>query len=116
VREWGFGFPRGNWASGQPSIVGGRVFVGADTGFVYAIDTATGCLYWSFRADAGVRTAVTIGPGPGTHRYIAYFGDIRANLYPIDPETAQLVWRDRLDPHPVARITGAPKLAEGRLY
>ena len=116
VLKWAFGFPSGNSAYGQPSIVGGRVFVGADTGFVYAIDSATGCLYWSFRVDAGVRTAVTIGPGGGGHRYIAYFGDIRANVYAIDAETAQLVWRDRLDPHPVARITGAPKLAEGRLY
>src|SRR4030095_4437634 len=48
--------------------------------------------------------------------YIAYFGDIRANVYAIDAETAQLVWRDRLDPQPVAGITGAAKLAEGRLY
>jgi polyvinyl alcohol dehydrogenase (cytochrome) len=116
VLKWAFGFPSGNSAYGQPSVVGGRVFVGADTGFVYAIDAATGCLYWSFRADAGVRTAITVGPGGGAHRYIAYFGDIRANVYAIDAETAQVVWRDRPDPHPVARITGAPKLAEGRLY
>ncbi len=112
----GVRFSSGNSAYGQPSVVGGRVFVGADTGFVYAIDAGTGCVYWSFRADAGVRTAVTVGPGRNGHRYIAYFGDIRANVYAIDAETAQLVWRDRLDSHPVARITGAPKLAEGRLF
>ena len=54
--KWAFGFPDGNSAYGQPSVVGGRVFVGADTGFVYALDAATGCVHWSFRANAGVRT------------------------------------------------------------
>ena len=61
--KWAFGFPNGNSAYGQPAVVGGRVFVGADTGFVYALDAATGCIHWSFRADAGVRTAVSIGEG-----------------------------------------------------
>jgi polyvinyl alcohol dehydrogenase (cytochrome) len=116
VLKWAFGFPSGNSAYAQPSVAGGRVFVGADTGFVYAIDASSGCAYWSFRADAGVRTAVTIGRGNDAHRYIAYFGDIRANVYAVDAETAQLVWRDRLDSHPVARITGAPVLSEGRLF
>ena len=61
--KWAFGFPNGNSAYGQPVVVGGRVFVGADTGFVYALDAASGCIYWSFRAAAGVRTAVSIGEG-----------------------------------------------------
>ena len=38
-------------------VAGGRVFVGADTGFVYSLDATSGCVHWSFRADAGVRTA-----------------------------------------------------------
>lgn len=114
--KWAFGLPAGNSAYSQPSVAGGRVFVGADTGFVYALDAASGCVYWSFRADAGVRTTVSIGPGNGPHRFLAYFGDIRANVYAVDAETGAQVWKDRLDAHPVARITGAPKLAGGRLY
>jgi polyvinyl alcohol dehydrogenase (cytochrome) len=114
--KWAFGFPMGNSAYGQPAVVGGRVFVGADTGFVYALDAATGCVRWSFRADAGVRTAPTVGRGTPEHRHLLYFGDIRANVYAVDAETGALVWRDRLDTHPVARVTGAPTLAAGRLY
>lgn len=114
--KWAFGFPNGNSAYGQPSVVGGRVFVGSDTGFVYAIDAKSGCVHWSFRASAGVRTAPTIGPGAGANRYLAYFGDIKANVYAVNAETGALVWTDRLDTHPVARVTGAPKLAAGRLY
>jgi polyvinyl alcohol dehydrogenase (cytochrome) len=114
--KWAFGFPMGNSAYGQPSIVGGRVFVGADTGFVYALDAATGCIYSSFRANAGVRTAITVGPGTRANRFLAYFGDIKGNVYAVNAETGAKVWTDRVDSHPVARVTGTPKLVAGRLY
>ena len=114
--KWAFGFPSGNSSYGQPSVVGGRVFVGSDTGFVYSIDARSGCVHWSFRASAGVRTAPTVGPGTGGNRYLLYFGDIKANIYAVNAETGAPVWRERLDTHPVARVTGAPKLAAGRLY
>jgi polyvinyl alcohol dehydrogenase (cytochrome) len=114
--KWAFGFPYGNSSYGQPSVVGGRVFVGSDTGFVYSIDAKSGCVHWSYRASAGVRTAPTVGPGSGNNRYLLYFGDIKANVYAINAETGAPVWKERLDTHPVARVTGAPKLAAGRLY
>jgi polyvinyl alcohol dehydrogenase (cytochrome) len=114
--KWAFGFPNGNSAYGQPTVLGGRVFVGADTGFVYSLDARTGCVHWSFRANAGVRTAISIGKGSGDHRYLAYFGDVKANLYAVDAESGAKVWSDRVDTHPVARVTGSPTLADGRLY
>ncbi|MBP7775643.1 MAG: PQQ-binding-like beta-propeller repeat protein [Acidobacteria bacterium] len=114
--KWAFGFPYGNSSYGQPSVVGGRVFVGSDTGFVYALDAKIGCVHWSFRASAGVRTAPSVGPGSGTNRYLVYFGDIRANVYAVNAETGAEVWKARLDTHPIARVTGAPKLVAGRLY
>jgi polyvinyl alcohol dehydrogenase (cytochrome) len=114
--KWAFGFPYGNSAYGQPSVVGGRVFVGADTGFVYSLDAASGCIHWSFRASAGVRTAPAIGPGSGANRHVLYFGDIKGNVYAVNAETGTQVWKERLDTHPIARVTGAPKLVDGRLY
>ena len=119
--KWAFGFPMGNSAYGQPSLSGGRVFVGADTGFVYSLDAATGCIYWSFRASAGVRTAVSIGPaqggsGKGRGKYLAYFGDVKGNVYAVDAASGVQAWKDRIDTHPIARVTGAPKLIGGRLY
>ena len=114
--KWAFGFPNGNSAYGQPTVVGGRVFVGADTGFVYSLDASTGCAHWSFRADAGVRTAISIGPGNAAHRALAYFGDVKGNVYAVDAQTGAKVWRERVDAHPIARVTGAPSLVNGRLY
>ncbi len=115
--KWAFGFPYGNSAYGQPTVVGGRVFVGADTGFVYALDAASGCVYWSFKAHAGVRTAISVGPGATpSSSSLAYFGDVKGNVYAVDAATGAQFWMQRADTHPIARITGAPKLDEGRLY
>jgi polyvinyl alcohol dehydrogenase (cytochrome) len=116
--KWAFGFPNGSSAYGQPAVAGGRLFVGSDNGFVYSLDAATGCVYWSFEAKGGVRTAINLGEikMPTGTRHVAYFGDLRANVFAVDAETGAVIWTHRVDPHPFARITGAPTLANGRLY
>ena len=112
--KWAFGFPNGASAFGQPTVAGGRIFIGSDNGFVYSIDAASGCVYWSYAAQGGVRTAITIAR-TGT-RYAAYFGDVKANVYAIDAETGAQIWMKNAESHPLARVTGAPALHDGRLY
>ena len=112
--KWAFGFPGGSQAFGHPAIVAGRIFVGSDSGAVYALDAQSGCTYWSFKAEGGVRSAPTVGRA-GT-RYAVYFGDVKANLFAVDATTGELIWKKLVDDHKFARITGAPTLAGGRLY
>ena len=78
----------------------------------------TGCVYWSFRAGASVRTAISVGPitGQPGARYAIYFGDLNGAVYAVNAETGTLIWKQQADPHPLARITGAPTLHRGRLY
>jgi polyvinyl alcohol dehydrogenase (cytochrome) len=116
--KWAFGFPGGTQAYAHPTIASGRIFTGSDTGQVYALDAATGCIRWAFKAERGVRTAISIGPigGAGQSRYAAYFGDIAANVYAVDAATGELVWKEKADEHRFARITGSPVLHDGRLY
>jgi polyvinyl alcohol dehydrogenase (cytochrome) len=116
--KWAFGFPNGSSAYAQPTVAGGRLFVGSDNGFVYSLDAATGCVYWSFEAKAGVRTAITLAPIQTAqgHRFAAYFGDLKANIFAVDAENGALIWTARVDQHPFARITGAPTLHNNRLY
>jgi polyvinyl alcohol dehydrogenase (cytochrome) len=116
--KWAFGFPGVDQTNGQPTIAGGRVFIGVDTGAVYSLDASTGCVYWSFQADASVRTAISIGPvkGHGAAKEGISFGDVRANVYMLDAATGKLLWKVKVEDHTVARITGAPTLFEGRLY
>lgn len=117
--KWAFGFPNAGAAWGQPTVVGGRVYVGSQNGFVYALSAASGCVYWSFRANGGVRSAITMGPpikGSSPAQYPLYFGDVKANVYSIDAASGKLLWTRLADPNPSARITAAPQLHDERLY
>lgn len=117
--KWAFGFPLAISAWTQPTVAGNRVYVSSSTGFVYSLDATSGCVYWSFKAKAGVRSAIIVGPalkGSAPTMYPLYFGDVKANVYALDAATGALLWSKRADSHPSARITGAAKLFEGRLY
>jgi polyvinyl alcohol dehydrogenase (cytochrome) len=115
--KWAFAFPGATVMYGQPAVVGGRLFAGADTGYVYSLDASTGCVYWSFQSQAGVRTSINIGPlksQPST--YAAYFGDLRGNVYAVNAATGALLWKTTVDTHGITRVTGTPALHDGRLY
>ena len=112
--KWAFGFPGAVAAFGQPTVAGGRVFVGSQNGHVYSIDAKSGCYYWDFTASTGVRTAITVARVGDAH--VALFGDRRGNVYSVDAATGKLNWRVTPDDEPRTGITGAPALFEGRLY
>ena len=112
--KWAFGLPDVVRAYGQPAVVGGMLFVGSAAAKVYALDAKSGCTYWEFNTDGPVRTAISVGEG--SRGLSIYFGDQRANAYAVDAATGQLRWRQRVDEHAAAVITGAPVLDEDVLY
>lgn len=115
--KWAFAVPGASSVYGQPTIVDGRVFFSSDTGYVYSLDSATGCVHWSFQAQSGVKSAITIGPSKANSaKFAAYFGDIHGNVYSVDASSGELLWKVSADAQPLARISGAPILYEGRLY
>ena len=61
--KWAFGFAPNSVAS-QPTVVGGRVFIGTMRGQVYSLDAKTGCVYWAKKIRAGMRSTVTIARSP----------------------------------------------------
>jgi polyvinyl alcohol dehydrogenase (cytochrome) len=109
--QWAFGFPDTSIAYGQPTVVAGRIYVGSSDGTVYSLDARSGCIHWRFQANAVVRDAVVIGPGPR-----AFFGDLNSNFYALDANTGKLLWTRKVDDQPFTRITGTAKLYDGRLY
>jgi len=116
--KWAFGLPNGLQNYGQPTVVSGRVFVASDDSYIYSLDAATGCVYWGFQAQTGVRNAISIGPisGQGAAKYAAYFGDDRANLYAINAETGALIWKVQVDDLVSSHFTAAPTVYSGRVY
>jgi polyvinyl alcohol dehydrogenase (cytochrome) len=112
--KWAFGFPGATRAVAQPTVFGGRVFVGSPNGKVYSLDAKSGCTYWEFAAGKGVRSAIVIGPhGDG---WAAYFGDLGAKAHSIDALTGKELWTTRVDDHPASVITGSPTLVGTTLF
>ncbi len=80
----------------------------------------TGCVRWTFRASAEVRTAIVVESPEaararnGTPR--VFFGDLLARVYAVDAFSGALVWQHKADDHPNATITAAPALHAGTLY
>src|SRR5262245_36333223 len=108
--KWAFGIPNVMQARSQPAIAGGRLFMASDSGVVYALDPKTGCTYWTFKAQANIRAAISVD------KRAIYFADTIANAYAVDRVTGAQIWVRKVDEHPFAKSTGAPVLYEGRLY
>jgi polyvinyl alcohol dehydrogenase (cytochrome) len=120
--KWAFGFPDASSSWAQPSIAGGRLFIGSQNGMVYSLDATSGCIAWTFAARAGVRASVTVGSlrrrgsagrGPTEAAYVA---DQQGYVYALDASTGRLLWSRRVDDHPLVRLTGSPTLFAGRLF
>jgi polyvinyl alcohol dehydrogenase (cytochrome) len=78
--KWVFAYP-GSQVLGPPSVVGGRVYVGTDTGSVLSLDAATGCTYWATKPGLFAKSAVTVAPfGKGAGpAFVAYFSGSNGN-------------------------------------
>lgn len=117
--KWAFAFPNAVRARSHPAVAGGAVFVGSQDGTLYALDRETGCIRWSYIADAEIRTGLVIAPwqaGDQSASSLTYFGDFLGTVYAVDTFTGAEVWKMRPDDHPNATITATPTLYEDRLY
>src|SRR5690606_35031977 len=116
--RWAFGFEGVRSVIGQPSVTGGRVLIGVDTGMVHALDAATGEECWSFQAGAGVRTAPVVADVDG--EALVFVSDMEATVYALGFADGTPRWHTRVEDHPAARLTGSPQYLRtadgGRLY
>ncbi len=98
-------------SSGNPvALRGGTLYTGNLNHWVYALDAASGCARWTFRAEARVRSNVALGDG------LVVFGDLAANVYALDAASGALRWRTRVDWTPGARVTGNVTVHDGTVY
>jgi polyvinyl alcohol dehydrogenase (cytochrome) len=133
--KWAYGY-QGGTEFGQPTVVDGRLFLASSAGRIYSLDAITGCTYWTYDTAAGSRTAITIGELARAKIVVlprklkrtlahldvikapsaAFFGDDTATVYAVDAQKGTLLWKTRVDTHPMARIVGAPVVYNDRLY
>ncbi|MGI9228880.1 MAG: PQQ-binding-like beta-propeller repeat protein [Gammaproteobacteria bacterium] len=118
--QWVFAYPGATRARSQPSLVGGTVVVGSQDGTVYSLNADTGCVRWSYRASAEVRTGITTstwqqGQKPA-RAPVGYFADLLARVYAVNLETGEELWSVKVDEHPNATVTAQPVLYKDKVY
>ncbi|HEY6330797.1 MAG TPA: PQQ-binding-like beta-propeller repeat protein, partial [Blastocatellia bacterium] len=115
--RWAFAHP-GPMATGQPTVVGHRLYVTTEVGLIYCLNAETGCTYWTFNAGGEVRTAISVGPMPAgsSAKFAAYFGDEKSTVHAVDALTGRQMWATKVEDHLLSRITGAPVLYQDRLF
>ena len=68
--KWVFAYPGALRARSQPLVHDGVIFVGSQSGDIYALDLQSGCAHWTYSAGAEVRSSLSrsdAGPQePGT--------------------------------------------------
>jgi polyvinyl alcohol dehydrogenase (cytochrome) len=112
--KWAFNLGDVTVARSQPVIVGSRVFIASSTGVVYSLDADSGCTRWGFKAAGGIRSGVAIGEANG--KPTVFFGDMGANIYALNADSGELIWRVRPVEHYATMITATPRFYKGALY
>jgi polyvinyl alcohol dehydrogenase (cytochrome) len=120
--KWAWAHP-GPMATGQPTIIGDRLYLTVEAGMIVCLNARTGCAYWVMQPGAAVRAAVSMGaipagsaPAGSKAKYAVYFGDEKSNVQALDAETGKLIWKTKVENHFLSRITGAPALYRNRIY
>jgi len=116
--KWAFNLGAVTMARGQPAVAGNRVFTTTLAGDVYALDAASGCIYWAFKASAGIRSGVALGDAGGDANSVPaiFFGDRSAVMYALNAESGELLWKTRPVEHQLASSSATPQFYKGVIY
>jgi outer membrane protein assembly factor BamB len=107
----------------SPTVVAGRVYIGAQSGGFYALSESTGAVDWSRQLDTcptrGITATAAVEPDPVTGVPTVYVSGARF-LYALDAATGALVWKRRIGPvtaNPRAYYNwSSPMVVAGRIY
>ncbi len=89
-----------------PHVAEGRIFVGVDSGWFYAIGTKPPHKAWHFNAVGPIQAEAEVAAGT------VYVGDCKGYVYALDAEGGTLRWKLQLD----AEIMAKPLAVGDRLY
>lgn len=136
TRAWSF-MPARATKAGQPgprlfaspTVVDGRVYIGANTGVFYALNEATGHVLWHrflgfvTKKHCGARgftSTATVAPDPKSGALTVYVAAANGYLYALNAATGATKWRSVVA-IPSATVSdyynwGSPTVVRGRVY
>ncbi len=112
-----------------PVVVDGKVFIGANTGVLYALDEATGQVQWEHFlgyqpslncAGYGVVSTATVATDPATSKLTVYVGAGDGYLYALDAATGEQVWASQVvrvsSTKNAGMVFSSPTVSRGHVY
>lgn len=113
---------RGGVYETTPIVVDGRIFVTSPWSKVYAFDAKTGQKLWKYDPHVPGEYAVKLCCGI-VNRGVAYWkgkviwGTLDGRLIAVNAQSGEKVWEiQATDPQKWLSITGAPRIADGRIF
>ncbi len=113
--QWSIALPAVTTMRSQPVIAGDTVFLGSKGTHLLALDRRSGCVRWTFAAEAPIHSALTLDATPDKVATI-FFADEMAMVYAVDATTGRLRWRERVKWFPTSIVSGPITYHDGRLY
>jgi outer membrane protein assembly factor BamB len=114
---------------GSPTVVGGRVYIGSQTGMFYVLDAATGAVVWKRQLDYGSSTyckakgvlgTATVQPDPVDGVLTVYVPGAHY-LYALNAASGALRWKTSIGPNTTAGKAlyfnwASPTVSGGRIF
>ena len=113
---------RGGSYETTPLVTDGRIFVTSPWSKVYAFDAKTGKRLWKYDPHVPGEYAVKlccgiVNRGVGVWQGKVIWGTLDGRLIAVDARTGDKVWEiQATDPKKWLSITGAPRIADGRIF
>src|SRR5215468_1535932 len=106
----------------SPTVVAGRVYIGAESGGFYALNESTGAVEWHRQLDTcprrGITATAAVEPDPVTGVSTVYVSGSHF-LYALDAVTGAQVWKTRIGPNAGPRMYynwSSPMVVAGHIY
>lgn len=113
---------RGGSYETTPVVIDGRIFVTSPWSKVYAFDAKTGKPLWKYDPKVPGQFAVKlccgiVNRGVAVWKGKVIWGTLDGRLIAVDARSGKKVWEKQVtDPELTLSITGAPRIADGRIF
>ena len=110
--NWVFGFKDSVRVRSQPLVTEDALFVGSQSGDLYALSLRDGCIFWSYKAKNEIRGAIILSE----NKKSIFFSDFAANIYRLNIKTGDQEWIKNIAEHQATTITGSMTTAKKLLF
>ena len=113
---WVVAFPQTPTMRSQPVIVGDTIFIAAtDAGRLYALDTNSGCVKWSYVSEMTLRSSLTFAEATDKSTAAIIMGDAAGFVHAVDAKNGRKLWVSNARLNEYNRITGAPVVHDDKV-